>query len=65
MRFPDFDLKDDTGQVLPSSLLTNMHFIAVFAPDLSDDTLDLADVLRSTVTKRFWAHGTSRHSGLI
>ena len=43
MRFPDFDLKDDTGQVLPSSLLTNMHFIAVFAPDLSDDTLDLAD----------------------
>ena len=43
MRFPDFDLKDDTGQVLPSSPLTNMHFIAVFAPDLSDDTLDLAD----------------------
>ena len=43
MRFPDFSLKDDTGQVLPSSLLTNMHFIAVFAPDLSEDTLDLAD----------------------
>ena len=43
MRFPDFELKDDTGQVLPSSLLTNMHFIAVFAPDLSEDTLDLAD----------------------
>ena len=43
MRFPDFSLKDDTGQVLPSSLLTNMHFIAVFAPDLSDDTMDLAD----------------------
>ena len=42
MRFPDFDLKDDTGQVLPSSLLTNMHFIAVFAPDLSNDTIDLA-----------------------
>ena len=43
MRFPEFSLKDDTGQVLPSSLLTNMHFIAVFAPDLSDDTMDLAD----------------------
>ena len=43
MRFPDFELKDDTGQVLPSSLLGNMHFIAVFAPDLSDETLDLAD----------------------
>lgn len=43
MRFPDFELKDDTGQVLPSSLLTNMHFIAVFAPDLSDDTMNIAD----------------------
>ena len=43
MRFPEFSLKDDTGQVLPSSLLTNMHFIAVFAPDLSEETLDLAE----------------------
>lgn len=42
MKFPEFSLKDDTGQVLPSSLLTNMHFIAVFAPDLSDETIDLA-----------------------
>ena len=43
MQFPEFSLKDDTGQVLPSSLLENMHFIACFAPDLSDDTLDMAD----------------------
>ena len=43
MQFPEFTLKDDTGQELPSFLLENMHFIVCFAPDLSDETLDMAD----------------------
>ena len=42
MQFPEFTLKDDTGQELPSFLLENMHFIVCFAPDLSAETIDLA-----------------------
>ena len=43
MQFPEFALKDDTGQVLPSQLLDNMYFIACFCPDLSDETVSIAD----------------------
>ena len=42
MQFPEFALKDDTGQELPSYLLENMHFIVCFASDLSAETIDLA-----------------------
>lgn len=43
MKFPQFSLKDDTGQVLPSFLLENLHYIACFVPDMSDGSADLAD----------------------
>lgn len=51
MQFPEFQLKDDTGQVLPSNLLENMYFIACFAPDLSEETIDIANQFDSIYQK--------------